>query len=127
MNVAQVNVAQVIVRVLGLVMIMLGLLIWTGSFDGLVPIHMLVGLAFVLSLWALAYVAGRAGVARGLVIGAVVIGALLPILGVTQQQILPGDGHIVVRVVHVALGLAAIGLGEALAGASRKRSGVTRR
>ncbi len=122
-----INVAQVVVRGAGLVMIVLGALIWTGSFAGLIPIHMLVGIVLVLALWTLAYQAARAGVSRGLVVLAAVVGLALPIFGVNQQQILPADGHVVVQVVHLALGLVAIGLGEALASATRRRAaGATR-
>jgi glucose dehydrogenase len=114
------NIPQLVVRIAGLVMIVLGALIWTGNFAGLVPIHMLVGIVLVLALWFLAYQSLRAGVSRGLVVLAVVVGLALPIFGANQQQVLPGDGHVVVQVAHLALGLVAIGLGEALASAVRK-------
>jgi uncharacterized iron-regulated membrane protein len=114
------NLPQMVVRIAGLLMIVLGLLIWTGNFAGLIPIHMLIGIVLVLALWALAYRAFRAGVARALVVAAVVVGLALPVFGANQQQILPGDGHVVVQVVHLALGLVAIGLGEALGGAMRR-------
>jgi hypothetical protein len=114
------NIPQTVIRVAGLTMIVLGLLIWTGDFAGLIPVHMLVGIVLVLALWALGYRAFRAGVAPWLVGSAVLVGLLLPILGVNQQQILPGDGHVAVQVVHFGLGLIAIGLGEALGSAMRK-------
>lgn len=114
---------QMLVRATGAVMLVLGLVIWTGGYPGLIPMHMLVGLVFVLSLWSVAYVAGRGGAPRGMVVAAVVLGLILPALGLTQQQILPGDGHVVVQIVHVALGLSAIGLGEVLGGSARRASG----
>lgn len=116
------NIPQLVVRTAGLVMIVLGALIWTGQFAGLIPIHMLVGIVLVLALWFLAYRAFRVGASRGLVALAVAVGLALPIFGVNQQQILPADGHVVVQVAHLALGLLAIGLGEALAAAMRKES-----
>ncbi len=116
----KVNVPQTVVRIAGLLMIVLGLLIWTGNFAGLIPFHMLIGIVLVVALWVLAYQGLRAGVSRGLVAVAVVVGLVLPIFGVNQQQILPGDGHVVVQVAHLALGLVAIGLGEALGGAMRR-------
>jgi len=115
------NIPQTIVRAAGVILLVLGLLIWTGGFGGLVPIHMLVGFVLVLALWALAYLAHRAGVGIGLVGLAVVLGLVLPILGLTQAQIAPGeDVHVVVRIVHLALGLSAIGVAEALGGATRR-------
>ncbi len=103
------------VRILGLAMLVMGLIIWTGGADGLIPIHMLVGFAFVLALWADAYVCYRAGVPASLAAGAVVLGLILPVVGLTQQQLLPGGAHVLVQVLHLALGAAAIGLGDAMA------------
>ena len=103
------------VRILGLAMLLMGLIIWTGAADGLIPIHMLVGFVFVLALWADAYVCYRAGAPAGLAAGAVVLGLILPIVGLTQAQLITGDAHIVVQLIHLALGAGAIGLGEALA------------
>ncbi len=103
------------VRILGLAMLLMGLIIWTGAADALIPIHMLVGFGFVLALWADAYVCYRAAAPAGLAAGAVVLGLILPIVGLTQAQLLTGDAHIVVQVIHLALGVGAIGLGDALA------------
>ena len=105
------------VRVSGLVMIILGIAIWTGSFDALIPVHSLVGLILVLALWTLAYYARRSGVSSGLVVLTILWGLLLPILGLTQHQLLVGNAHWVVQVVHLVAGLVAIGLGEMLAAA----------
>ena len=117
--------AQMLVRAIGGVMLALGLVIWTGQYPGLIPVHMLVGVVFVLSLWSVAYLAARAGAPRGLAVGAVVLGLILPIFGLTQQQIAPGDAHVVIQVIHLALGLSAIGIGEALGAAGRRSSSAT--
>lgn len=106
--------ARMLVRAFGLVMLILGLIIWTGRADALIPIHMLIGFVFVLSLWALALLAYRADVSPALVVIAIVLGLVLPILGLTQHGLLPGDAHVVVQVIHLALGVAAVGMGEAL-------------
>ncbi len=121
------NIPQTIVRVTGAVMIVLGLLIWAGGFDPLIPIHILVGIVLVIALWWLAYLAYRAGVTPGLVVSAVAIGFILPIVGIAQQGVLEADKNAWVPIVHLALGLAAIGLGEALAGAMGRRSSATSR
>ncbi len=115
------NIPQTIVRAAGAILLVLGILIWTGDFGGLAPIHMLVGFVLVFALWTLAYLAHRAGVGPGLVGVAAVLGLFLPVLGLTQAQIVPGeDAHLAVRVVHLALGLSAIGVAEALDAATRK-------
>ena len=114
-------IARWIVRVDGLIMLVLGLLIWTGSFAALVPVHMLLGLVLVLALWVVAYGGYLARVSSGLVGLAGLWGLLLPILGITQHGLLAGDLHWLIDVTHLLVGLAAIGLGEAVGAAIDKR------
>ena len=45
-----------IVRYGGLLTLVLGMLLWTGTMDGLNRIHMLFGILVVLALWLLAIV-----------------------------------------------------------------------
>ena len=94
---------------------MLGLLFWTNNAFALIPIHILVGFVLVLALWALAILAGLAGVSRVPVVLALVWGLIVPFFGLTQSQILPGPAHWVIEVLHLLVGLAAIGLGARLA------------
>lgn len=112
------SIARWLVRLSGLALLVLGAAIWTGSFDALIPIHMLIGIVLVLSLWTLA---ARAGAPTPMVVLAVAWGVLLAVLGVTQEGILPGGAHWIVQVVHLLVGVAAIGEGEAL-GARTARS-----
>lgn len=108
------SLARMLVRGAGLLMLVLGLIIWTGGADALIPAHMVIGFVFVLSLWALAVLAGRAGASPAVAGVAIVVGLVLPILGLTQHGLLPGDAHWLIQVVHLLLGVVAIGLGEAL-------------
>lgn len=110
------TVVRMLLRVTGLVQIVLGLLFWTGNARGLIPLHTLVGFLLVLSLWTLAALAARAGVQPGLVVLAAVWGLVVPVLGLTQDQLLPGSAHWLIQVLHLLVGLAAIGQGETLAG-----------
>jgi hypothetical protein len=112
------NVARMLVRACGVVVLILGLLFWLGDAPrSLVPIHMLLGIVLVLALWWLAYMAARAGVSKGMVVGAVIIGLLTAYIGASQGSLLPDPStHWIIQVVHLVLGMAAIGLGEALAG-----------
>jgi hypothetical protein len=114
------TVAQMLVRLCGLVLIVLGVLFWTGHALTLVPLHMLVGFILVLALWTLAALAARAGVNVGQVALAAVWGLVVPVLGLTQGSLLTGDAHWLVRVLHLLVGVAAIGQAEALAGAIRR-------
>ncbi len=56
-----------------------------------------------------------AGVHPGRVALAAVWGLIVPALGVTQSGLLAGDFHWVIQVVHLLVGVAAIGQAEALA------------
>jgi hypothetical protein len=109
------TVAQMLVRATGVIQIVLGVLFWTGNSRTLIPVHMLVGLLLVLSLWVLAFLAARAGVNPTLVALAVVWGLIVAILGLTQTQLLIGDAHWVIQVLHLSVGLGAIGQAEGLA------------
>ena len=113
--------AQTLVRLCGLALLTLGLLFWTGNARGLIPLHMLLGLVLVLALWVLAGLAARAGVPLGLVALAVAWGLIVPALGLTQDQLLPGSAHWVIQVLHLLVGLGAIGQAEGLAARIKAR------
>jgi hypothetical protein len=117
------TVAQMLVRVLGLILIVLGLCFWTGHALSLVNLHMLIGVLFVLSLWLLSGIAGAAHVPARFVIAGIVWGLVVLALGMTQRTLLPGSAHWVIRVLHLLVGIAAMGLGERLA--RRTRSALT--
>ncbi|MCE7988565.1 MAG: hypothetical protein DYG89_46000 [Caldilinea sp. CFX5] len=110
-----ITTCQMLIRGTGLLQILLGLLFWLGYARNLIPIHMLIGLVLVLSLWVLAVLAARSGVSLGFVALAIVWGVIVVLLGVTQTQLLPGAFHWVIQLVHLAIGLAAMGMGERLA------------
>jgi len=108
------TVAQWLVRITGLIQIVLGLLFWTGNQVTLVPVHILVGLVLVLSLWTLALIGALSGVQPGLVVVVLLWGGLVIVLGLTQAQILTGGAHWVIQVLHLLVGLSAIGQAEGL-------------
>ncbi len=108
------TVLQMIIRVCGVIQIVLGLLFWTNNARTLVPLHMLVGSLLVLSLIALAVVAAIAGVGPGFVALAIAWALVTLLLGLTQTQLLPGTAHWIIQVLHLLIGLGAIGQGENL-------------
>jgi len=114
MNTAS-TIALTVLRITGVIQIVLGLLFWTNNAFALIPVHILSGFVLVLALWALAVLAALAGVSRGAVALALVWGLIVPIFGLTHAQILPGPAHWVIEVLHLLVGLAAIGLGAGLA------------
>jgi hypothetical protein len=108
------------VRVAGLVVLVLGLIVWTDAYPVATPLHMLAGIVLVVGLWAVALLAARAGAATSLVAVAIGWGLLTVAFGLTQDQLLPGDAHVVVEVAHLVVGLVAIGLGEAITAQARR-------
>jgi hypothetical protein len=109
-----------LVRITGVLLLILGLLIWTEGAVGLVPIHMLLGLVLVISMWVLAAVSTRAGIPIGLAAGVAVTGLVVLVLGMTQASLLPGGLHWVIQVVHLLIGMAAVGCGEVIGGRLRR-------
>jgi hypothetical protein len=106
---------QWLIRVIGLVEIVLGALFWTNNSLSLIPLHMLLGIILVLALWILAGLGLRAQAPIGLVAGAFVWGLITAVFGMLQDGILPGDLHWIIRVLHLLIGLGAIGIAESLA------------
>ena len=106
---------QMGIRVLGVVQLVLGILFWTGNALGLVDLHQLIGILLVLALWTQAALAHRAGVPGGLIAGATVYGLIVPIVGMTQRELLPGSAHWVVQVIHLLLGIGLLAMAENLA------------
>lgn len=117
------SVALWVVRITGVLQLVLGALFWTGNAGSLVPVHMLSGSILVIGLWFLAYQAISTGAAPGLGFVAILWGLLTVALGMTQTQILPGSFHWVVQVLHLLVGLGAMGLAD---NAARRITTTTR-
>jgi hypothetical protein len=115
------TVLQMLIRVIGTIMVVLGVLFWTGNAYSLVNVHMLLGLTLVILLWVVAGLAGRAGVHLALVGLAVVGGLAVPVLGLTQASLLSGPMHWLIQVLHLLLGIGAIGLAETLSRRAQAR------
>ena len=105
---------RVIIRANFLVQLALGLLFWTGHATQLIPLHRLNGFVLVIAVWALAFTAARAGVNPRLVGAAVLWGLVAPVIGLTQERILPGSFHWTIQILHLLVGFGLIGLAENL-------------
>src|SRR5262249_2134403 len=79
-----------------------------------------------LALWTLASLAAVAHVTPGLVLLAFVWGLIVPLLGLTQTQLLPGSAHWLIQVLHLLVGLGAIGQAEGLAARIKGRQAFNR-
>lgn len=117
--------AQWVVRVCGVVLLILGLLIWAENMRNLIQIHTWLGLLMVLGLWVLAVAGARLGAPIGLAAGLAVMGLLVVALGMAQASLMPGGAHWIIQIVHLLLGMAAVGMAEALGGRLRRLSLVT--
>src|SRR5450631_3755834 len=113
-----------VLRIAAVLALILGTLTWFGI-DAVVSIHMLLGIIVTLSLWVLggAFFSTKGGTTLAII--AIVWGLVVLGLGVSQKQILPADSvHWIIQVLHLLVGLAAIGIGEAI-GARYKRQTAT--
>jgi hypothetical protein len=63
------KVSQLVRLGSGALLLVLGLIIWTGHGDQLIGIHTMLGFLLVLPLWAVAAIAARSGVVIGLEVG----------------------------------------------------------
>jgi hypothetical protein len=117
-------VAHMTIRGTGVLLIVLGVTFWTGNALQLIPVHIFLGIVLVLSLWILAAIAGASGVQMRWVILAVAWGLILPVLGLTQDRLLVGGWHWTIQVLHLLVGLGAMGQGEGLAMRMRRAGSV---
>lgn len=119
-------IARSLLSLSGLVLIVLGFFFWSGHALSLMPLHMLLGVMFVLCLWVLIAFALVARVRLGFVLFALVWSLIVPVLGVAQLRLLPGSLHWLVQLTHFAIGFIAIGLGHALARATLQGTALAR-
>jgi hypothetical protein len=112
---------QMLVRVTFVVQLVLGVVFWTGNALDLVPLHQTIGFLLVFGLWALAILAARAGVPPALVALAAVWGLVVLVLGLTQTRLLTGSAHWLIEVLHLLVGVAAVGMAEGLAARAKER------
>ncbi len=116
-----ITVAVWVLRIAVLAAIILGILFWTGNAQNLIPVHMLIGIIAVLSLWVIGLAQGFIkGGSFGLALATFIVGLALAIVGLYQQQWLLGSSHWIIQVIHLLLGLSAIGLGEMINGRTRR-------
>jgi hypothetical protein len=115
-----VRIALMIVRVGVLIELALGILFWTGNADSLKIVHIVIGIAVVLSLWTLGIAQGLQGGSFGLALATFFVGFLLVLVGLFQKGWLVDSNHWIIQVIHLLLGLSAIGLAEMIGGRYRR-------
>jgi hypothetical protein len=118
-----IRIASIVLRLCGALALILGLLFWSGNALNLIPIHMLLGILVVLSLWIVGV--GQAfsnGGSWSLAGGALLLGLLVIVVGMTQTSLMVGSFHWVIEVVHLLLGVLAVAIGQIVAGRARNSS-----
>jgi hypothetical protein len=114
------TLARRLLGLTGATQVALGLLFWDHRALGLLPIHMGIGLVFVLALLTLAVTGAGAGF-RLLPLLAATTALVIPAFGMAQVRILAGPGHWIIQVTHLVIGVAGMFLGDRLTRAIRAR------
>src|SRR5258707_15490607 len=82
-----------VLRVLFVVQLILGIFFWFGAAEGLVGVHMLIGICFVAVFWLIGVAYALRGGSLGYVLGTFVLGLILALYGMFQTRLLTGSGH----------------------------------
>lgn len=110
------SVPSMLLRGAFVLALILGLAFWVDLIkpEGpVVLIHMLLGLIIVATLWYLGLAQAQRGGSLGLTVGTFVLGLVVAIFGLAQSGLKTAlHGEAVVNIVHLLLGVLAIGLGE---------------
>jgi len=105
---------QMLIRLSWLVLIVLGALFWAGR-TTMLATHVVTGLVFVLLLWVLSFLALRSGAGAGLAALNIFWSLVVLVFGMTQNRLLVDGVHSIIQVLHLLVGIVAIGLAESLA------------
>lgn len=99
----------------GVVQLILGMLFWADTAKALIPVHIVVGAIVAFSLLTLAILSLRAKGSVSLGVVGIVWALVLPVFGGLQTGLLVGSSHWIVQVIHLLLGIGAIGLASTIA------------
>lgn len=116
-----IRIGSVVLSLSGVFALILGLLLWSQRAPNLMPLHMLLGLLVVATLWVIGI--GQAFAKSGswlIAACAIIVGALVLFLGMNQSSLMVGEFHWIIQVIHLLLGLAAIGIGHMAAARYQK-------
>jgi hypothetical protein len=105
-----VRIIQVVAGIAGLVALVLGLLVWLAQANGVLPVHMILGVIVTLGLLIISIMAVLTSELRVLGVIGIIYALIIPVFGLTQYNLLPGDLHWLIRIAHLLVGLGAMGL-----------------
>jgi hypothetical protein len=101
------RILQIIVGIAGLCALVLGLVIWIADID-LTDIHMLFGLLVTLGLLVMSIIALTAPGLRIWGLVGIVYAIILLVFGESQSNILVGNLHWLIQVLHTLVGIGAL-------------------
>jgi hypothetical protein len=108
-------IVRALLSLVGTALLVSGVFFWFGRGLSFLPLHMMLGLTLVVLLWIIIALALYARASPGFALFVLAWSLIVPILGATQMALLPGSLHWIIRTIHLLVGGAAIGLGQALA------------
>jgi hypothetical protein len=108
-------------RLIGVIALILGIVLWTGSI-GLLRVHIFIGFIMSITMLLFGLVGFFARVKPGLPFIAVVWAVLLPYIGFAQFKLFPGANHIIIQLIHLLIGICAVGITEALAAKIKRQA-----
>jgi hypothetical protein len=104
-----------VTRLAFLLGLLLGIVLWLGHGYTLLRLHMWLGFIVAFALLAIVILSLLARVRPVLPVTALLWAIALPVIGIAQLHMMPGANHWIIQVIHLILGLGAVGFGEALA------------
>jgi hypothetical protein len=116
------RIALMVLRSAVLINLVLGILFWINTIDpdanpAVKWLHIILGIAAVISLFTIGILQGVRGGSFGLALATFVVGFLLTFVGLFQTNWLTASNqHWIIQIIHLLLGLSAIGLGEMIVG-----------
>ena len=116
-----IQILRWIVRLAGLAALIFGCILWTGRGYAWLQPHMWLGFIVTFALLALALIGFLVRLSPVLPFLSLAWAVALPVLGIAQLRIVLGPNHWTIRVLHLILGIGAIGLGEAISGRALRR------
>jgi hypothetical protein len=104
------RIIQIIAGIAGLLALVLGLSMWFAQTYAVLPVHMILGLIVTLGLLITSILALLTNGLRVLGAIGIIYAVFVPVFGLTQASILPGDLHWLIRIAHLLVGLGAMAL-----------------
>lgn len=115
------TVAHMLVRICGVLLLILGLLIWVENLTTLIGIHMLLGVILVLALLVMGVLAFQQKAPPALAGGLIVAAVVVLWVGLNQDSTLYlGPNQWIIKVVHLVIGMGTVGMAEATGGRLRR-------